>query len=52
MPPSCRGSLKHELCLQYKRAREDRERAEAKDKSEIGKMIEADTESERRMSVS
>lgn len=48
-PPSCLGSLKHELWLKYKRARE---RTGAKNESEIGKMIEADTESERRMSVS
>lgn len=52
-PPSCLRSLKHELCLKYKRAREGREQTEAKkNESEIGEMIEADPESERRMSLS
>lgn len=51
-PPSCLEGTEHDLCLQYKRARDYREQTQAKTETEMGKMIEADTESERMMSAS
>lgn len=51
-PPSRLEGPEHDLGLKYKRARDYREQTEAKTETEIGKMVEADTESEGMMSAS
>lgn len=51
-PLSCLEGTEPDLCLKYKRGRDYREQTEAKTETEIGKMIEADSESERMMSAS
>lgn len=51
-PPPCLEGTEHDLCLKYKGAADYREQTEAKAETEIGKMTEADRESERRTSAS